>query len=361
MKRDPEKFGVLELFSALARVNNLKLDSDQDLIQFGKITLNSLTTTRRADTILHGKRVEAMFAYIAGALGRCRLIKTEDGGDLFVSGLPMQAPDYRLVLHDGTVMLVEVKNFHFTSFDECFSINENYLETLERYAEAQGLNLKVAVYFSRIKMWCLLSRDAFVRTGKCFTITVLSAIAKNEMYTLGDVSIATLPQLSLELMGDSDNANEIDINGDASVTFKTAKLFCDGNELLDELDQRIAFYLMKYGRWRQSCQPIIDNNRLLGLLFTSCPDEVPSGQPFAIVAEMSSMISQAYSEYTVANGKPIAIDVIGDPDEFSLCIPLNFNSTLLPLWRFVLHPNPNFIDTYFEPLGPVGTSSKTRT
>jgi hypothetical protein len=344
MGRNPEKFGVLELFSAMARTNNFRLDRKEDLAQFAEMALKSLTSSQAAGTILHGKRVEAMFAYIAGALGRCQLIKAEDAGDMFVKGPPMQAPDYRVVLDDGTVMLIEVKNFHSPHLTKRFSLTQEYFDKLQRYAAAQGLPLKIALYFSKLNCWCLVSPDAFEKTRRGLEISVFTAMAKSEMVTLGDVLLATFPEIRLEMMGSAEEANEIDSEGQAVLVFRSGRIFCGGAELVEELDQRIAFYLMRFGRWTQTSHPVVEKNKLLGIVFTSRTDDVCEGQPFAIVGAMSSMISEAYSEYTVAEGKLVAVDVAIDPEDFILSIPHDFKSEHLPLWRFQIHPNADFKD-----------------
>lgn len=134
MKRNPTKFGVLELFSAIARTKDLRINSSEDLKNFTEIVFESLKESQATPTVLHGKRVEAMFGYIAAALGGCKFIKTEDAGDMFVKGLSMQSPDYRVILNDGTAMLIEVKNFHSKDPYKRFTLTRKYFEEIERYA-----------------------------------------------------------------------------------------------------------------------------------------------------------------------------------------------------------------------------------
>lgn len=351
MARDPEKFGVLELFAAVARKKNLRLDSDEDFRKFADLALASLVSSQNSGTIIHGKRAEAMFAYIAGALGKCALIKVEDAGDMFVKGLPMQAPDYRLVLDDGSIILVEVKNFNPKDILEPFILTQKYYEKIQRYAATQRIPLKIAIYFPSLGFWCLVSPSAFKKTRAGLEITVTKALANNEMSTLGDIMIATLPRLRLEMMADVDEANEIDAEGKAIIIFRSGKIFCEETELHNEIDQRIAFYLMRFGRWKQKSWPVVRDNKLFGIVFTSSTDDTFEGQPFAGIGDLSSMIASAYSEYTVAEGKPFALDVAQDPEDFGLTIPHDFRSQQLPLWRFVLQPNPDFQDIPMAHIG----------
>lgn len=345
MERNAEKFETLDLFTAVARAKGLRLDQVADVNQFAASVVESLKASQANESLLHGKRIEALFAYVVGALGLCKMIKVEDAGEVFVKGPPVQAPDYRLVLDNGTHWLVEVKNFHSSSLSKRFILKKEYFEKLERYAALHAVPLKIAVYFSAANRWTLLSPKAFEVSHKGLEISFVSAIAKNEMSELGDVFISTLPELRLELMGSEDEANQLDESGQAKITFRTAKIFCAGVELLAELDQRIAFYLMRFGRWSGTAEAVVKNGKLLGLMFRCSTDEVYEGQRFASIGELSSMVSEAYAEHTVADGHPIALDATVDPESFALAIPSGYNSDRLPLWRFSIQPNWEFVDT----------------
>lgn len=342
IERDPAKFGALELFAALARTNGFRLDRGKDLDEFAKIVLKSIQRTHTSGTILHGKRTEAMFAYIAAALGGCKLIKAEDAGDIFVKGPPVQAPDYRIVLDDGSTILVEVKNFYATDFRKRFVLKLKYFEKIQSYAALQGLPLKIAIYFASFNKWCLVPPDAFETTEKGLEISFITAMAKSEMIVLGDVALATLPELRLELTGKAEEANPLNKDGETLIIFRSGKMFCDDVELIDELDQKIAFYLMRFGRWTQIAKAVLKGEKLFGVTFISRTDNVFEGQPFAIIGEMSSMIADAYSEYTIAGGIPFALDISADPCDLMLSIPKDFRSEQLPLWRFSIAPNVGF-------------------
>jgi hypothetical protein len=55
------------------------------------------------------------------------------------------------------------------------------------------------------------------------------------------------------------------------------------------------------------------------------------------------MISNAFRELTVDEGAGVfALDVRYDPDFFSLAIPQSYKGDALPIWRFVIQPNPEF-------------------
>lgn len=342
--REPEKFEVLDLFTTLGRTRGFKIGEPASIDDFSKVMKESIQVALENRTILHGKRVEAMFAHVVGSLGACRLIKTEDAGEIFVDGEDIRAPDYRLILRTGKTWLVEVKNCHIDSPKKSFVVKQRYFSQLERYAELNNAELKIAVYFSRLNRWCLLSKRALRERGDRFECTLISAMAKSEMAELGDCTLATLPDLRLELTTGPDEAAHIDGDGNARFTVRKARLLCAGNELTSPLERKIAFYFMRYGDWGEDDESIIIDGKLQGVVYISQPAEAIEGQPFSMLGNFSSMASTAYSEFTVADRVPVALDAPVDPSDFSLVIPEDYNSATLPLWRFIVQPNWDFVD-----------------
>ncbi|MCC7697456.1 hypothetical protein [Janthinobacterium sp. EB271-G4-7A] len=343
MNRDPIKFGAIEYFSNVARQTGYQLNNPSDIAKFSDQMLSSLKKSQESMTMLYGKRTEAMFAYVAGGLDNCRMIKSEDAGEVFIQGLPVQAPDYRLILKDGTKMLVEVKNFRSRK-GEPFLLAAEYYKKIELYAEMNDIDLKIAIYFSDFKRWCLLSPKSFKRVKKGLEISFTSALAKNEMSILGDAYISTLPSLRLELMTAPEEANTLDGDGKAIIIFRSSKIYCAGTELHAEIDQRIAFYLMRFGNWPQRAEAVVLDGKLHGVVFSCTTDELFEGQPFGLIGELSGMISWAFAEHTIQDGQVIALDVTYDPDTFSPKIPREHKSDQLPLWQFIVQPNYEFVD-----------------
>ena len=112
LSRAPEKFDALELYSAVSRQQGYKIGVGDDLEDFHKRIGTALKATLQNTNVLHGKRVEAMFAHVLGAIGGCKYIKQEDGGAVFASTDDFEIPDYRVVTKEGQLLLIEVKNFH---------------------------------------------------------------------------------------------------------------------------------------------------------------------------------------------------------------------------------------------------------
>ena len=112
----PRSSTRVELFTAIGRDRGYSITADSDVDDFVERVGRSLKSSQTNPTLLHGKRTEALFAHVAGALGRCRLIKQEDSGSVFIDGQDIEIPDYRLILNDGSIYFVEVKNSPLVRF-----------------------------------------------------------------------------------------------------------------------------------------------------------------------------------------------------------------------------------------------------
>jgi hypothetical protein len=273
-KRNPEKFDPVELFTAIGRNHGYTLDTDGYIEDFVDRVGKSLKASISNPALLHGKRVEAMFAHVAGALGRCRLIKQEDAGAVFVNGDDLEIPDYRLVLTDGTALLVEVKNFRPKDYREDFTIDAAYLSKLEAYAALNGLLLKLAVYFPNPNAWVLLSKEAFTTYGDALRVNFVEAITRNEMALLGDRMIATLHDLRIDFLGDPADCSVPDTNGEVRFTIRDIRISCGGKEVMDDPGKTIAFYLMRYGEWiEQENTALMQDGKVVGMRYVYAPME----------------------------------------------------------------------------------------
>ena len=339
-KRNPEKFDPVELFTAIGRDCGYTITAASDIDDFVERVGRSLKSSQTNQNLLHGKRTEALFAHVAGALGRCRLIKQEDSGNIFVDGDDIEIPDYRLILNDGSSYLVEVKNFHSYDFKAEFTLRRDYLDKLVAYAALNGIPLRVAVYFSNPNVWALLPKEAFLLRGGKYRIDFIHALARNDMAMLGDRTIATMPDLRIEFRGDPAECSVPDPEGKAPFTIRQIRMFCRDEEVTDERGKEIAFYLMRYGEWVETeDNALIEEGKLVGLRFIFAPREPVDGQGFQIVGTLSAMVSSAYREMTMRESAVVSIDVKHDPDMFSIRIPEGYKAKSLPLWQFILQPN----------------------
>lgn len=344
LSRNPLKFDPIELFSAVSRDNDYNIDIEEDINDFIAKFGISLKSSLKNMNMIHGKRVEALFAHIAGALGKCAMIKQEDSGNIFAAGKPIQAPDYSITLKDGRRFLVEVKNCHHENPKDDYQFRKDYVERLENYAALQGTTVKFAIYFSRIHKWVLLSKDSMTVHRNKYTTNFIEAYAMNEMITLGDRLIGSTPNLSFELISRKGNEAIITEDGQASITIGDVKMYCAGVEITNNVEQHIAFYLIRFGSWTTNT-PVAQMNgdRVESVRYEFYPD-VPweKEQGFAILGELSSMVTSAYNEHTVYESKIIALDAKVDPEVFSVKIPDGYSGEQLPLWQLAVQPNSEF-------------------
>ena len=242
--RDPEKFDVLDLFDAIGRNKEICLGDKKNEDEFIDIISNALSVNK-TPTMLYGRHVEAMFAYMTASLGKCALVKKEDCGDVFVGDCSIKIPDYRIVLNSasGENMLVEVKKYHKKKAFNEYSMNLNYLDGLSRYADLVKTVLRIAIYWSKWCIWTLVSPDDFERNGTNAKISLSTAIKRNEMSTLGDIMIGTTPPLTIRIYPDKKQPHNIIENKRAEFTISKVEMLCKNTPITVESEQRIAFVI----------------------------------------------------------------------------------------------------------------------
>ncbi|GAB2797517.1 hypothetical protein GCM10027040_25200 [Halomonas shantousis] len=345
LKRNAEKFDVLELFADMATEHGYDLNDPLDQEDFVIRVRSSIEESKKSKNAIFGKRIESLFAYVAGALGKVILLKQEDSGDIYFSGEEMLAPDYRITFHDNEQLLVEVKNCHHKNPANKYSIKKDYFNKLKKYADLNGLDLKLAIYFSSWNFWALLSIESFEENKNSYTIDLARAMACSEMAHLGDCMVGTAPDLELHLLADAAEAaeaGEIDDSGRALFITRDVKIYCTGNEVTDEEEKKIAFYLIRFGTWLESeTEAIVSDNKLLGIKFVYSPESQEESN-FAIIGHLSTMITNGFRNHTVKNGDVFALKLGLDPSVFKVLIPQEYKGKNLPLWRFVIQSNPDF-------------------
>jgi hypothetical protein len=343
IKRNPEKFEVIDLFTALGREHGYKLSVEEDANDFIERIGRSLKASKANPNLLHGKRVESLFAHVAGALGNCRLIKQEDSGEAFATEQDIQAPDYKVILSDGSQYFIEVKNCHFPNIKSPYPFKKDYLKKVENYAELHNTTLLFAVYFSRQNKWFLLRKESLIEQKNRYVTDFISAMAQNEMSLLGDRTIGTEPDLSIELLADRSKEVKVNENGEANFIIGSVKIYSSDREVTDDLEKSIAFYLMRFGSWTENdAEGLFDDGKFLGARFTYSPDFPPEEQVFSIIGELSSMVSVSYGEQTIYEKSVVALDTNLEPSVFAVKIPDGYKGKDLPLWQFIMQPNPEF-------------------
>lgn len=221
-------------------------------------------------------------------------------------------------------------------------LTRDYVAKLAKYAEIDHSQLKVAIYFSRWGQWSLLPIESFEATESHLEVDLITALARSEMAILGDMMVATTPDIEVVLESDADS--ERGISDDGKVRFRLGRLrfYCNGEELSDPVERKLAFYFVRYSKWiEKDSKAVVEGNDLVALSFTYGPDpDVASdGQPMQMLGSISSMISRAFAELTTEEGRVTAITATNEFNELGVVIPEEYKGKGLPLWRFTAIPN----------------------
>lgn len=338
ISRNPERFEAFELFSSIGRKYNYDLTNPHSKADFLKKISASIEDSCSNEQLLYGKRIEKAFAFIVSGLGGCVFLKQEDGGDIFCSN-DILPPDYKIITKAGERFYVEVKNCHDDLVTKKYTLTEKYVSKLIRYSELNETPLKFAIFYSRIQKWCLLSLDSFDHDKGKYSISFPNAYARNEMFLLGDMELATTPDLIMEFVTNEDEAVKINGRIEVPFTIRNVNFFCNGNPITLKLEKNLAFYLIKYGSWIEKVtENIIVDDKLLGVRFIYSPELPSEEQIFQCIGTLSEMITKYYSYVTEGEDGITAIDIEIAPKAFSPIIPEGYKGNALPLWRFSIRP-----------------------
>ena len=250
-RRDAE---VLRLFDSIGGELGYSIGdaaSLEAIIARGK---SAFEKARSSPILLHGHRVEKMFGYVSAALGRCRLVREEDGTQpIFLADKSLKTPDYRVVLDSGDQLLIEVKNCHGGSSNPKLVLDSAYVEALQGYCGLFGVDLRIAIYWSRWRLWSLVPIRRFSSTNGRREIAMLDALRFNEMGRLGEVMIGTLPRLRMRLVADRSKKRAATKRGDDTdeviFTVAAVEFYCGDNRIDDAKEKSLAYYFMMYGSW----------------------------------------------------------------------------------------------------------------
>jgi hypothetical protein len=131
--------------------------------EFGDGIEQNLLSTASAEHRVRGLRAESLFLSVVASIGKVRLIKMEDNGEVFFSGdEEIGVPDFRVVTDEGRQILVEVKVHPSEgTFNAQFKVSDGSLRKLRRYAAVSGAELYVAIFWEGINSWTLNRLEAF--------------------------------------------------------------------------------------------------------------------------------------------------------------------------------------------------------
>jgi len=336
----PKSGQSIDLFRMVAQQEGYTLSNPENTEKFISNLSEEFTKAKNNPIILHGFRVQAMFEYVASSLGKCTIIKTEDAGGLHTTDPDVKVPDLRILLIDGDEFFVEVKNFYQSSPFELFRIKKEYMNGLQRYASLFKKDVKLAIYWSRWNQWTLISLDKIKCNGSKCSLSFEDAMKSNEMATLGDFTLATLPPLRFRVITDPAYTRAVSENGEAMFRINGVELYCNDKRINVSHEQNIAFFLMLYGEWGSSEGAAqIENNEIIYLDFTSQPTEIHDEQSFEMIGNMSGMISRRYNSMTSNESGVERISPKTDISDLGIQIPSDYQGEVLHLLRFTLQPS----------------------
>jgi len=338
-KPSMKAFGLLALVATFARQQNLGLNDPALVERFLADAAPHLKTALADPALIHGARTERMFETMVLSLGRFRLFKTEDIGRVH-SATNFRAPDFRVVLNDGEQWLIEVKNVRREDpKKQRTTMSPAYITSLQAYADAVGVPLRLAIYWSRWNLWTVIAPKPFLRSDGGLRLTMTDALMVNEFGRLGDVSIFTKPPLRLVLGAAIDKPRTLSAEGLAEFIIGSAKIYSGDVELTDPRDRRLAEILFLYGEWpAEGPFAVMGDDGFAGVEIVATPEE-PSDQGFDGIGWASRIFTRYFATRTVDGDQVIQLNGAAVPEWIAPLAAWDFKSSQLPLWLFHQRPS----------------------
>jgi hypothetical protein len=365
LERKDQGIDYAKLFADYSARRKIADYSEQAIREFSEGITQSLQATVNAEHRVRGFRAEAVFQAVVAGIGKVALLKAEDSGDVFFTGDDLQIPDFRIVLRDGSQMLVEVKAQRLeNSFDKPLKLSNGYVQKVLRYASLTRTELRFAIFWEETSRWTLNRLDAFdpgVAGEKQWSISFVRAMATNELASIGDCTIATLAPLRFRVLFDPDRSERLPPEGGPiQVTIAGVKLFSQ-DTVLEGLSAEIGWKLLWYGEWEEIGQDShTEGDHLVWVEHLYGPrgwsDRPHEPHEIAPVGALSEMISRAYLQGAERTIHTSATGEILKPGYMGNFIPPDFPSLKLALPLYELHLRPNF---NFDPDKDYKNSSAT--
>ena len=263
-------------------------------------------------------------------------------------------PDFRVVLNDGMQWLIEVKNVHTKDahlpLQKRLIMKREYREKLERYASATGGQLKLAIFWSKWRMWTLVSPSRLVDSDGNLKLDMQTALKQNELVCLGDCMIGTRAPIVIRFVADPTKSSRIGEDDIYRFTIADVQIFCAGNLIVDTNEKRLAWRLIMFGTWMESGPfPLMKNSKPKGVEFRWEPEE-PSNQGFEIIGLFSQLFTNYYAERTLQGDEVVGIHALPQPQWLQSIVSHDFRSDTLPLWLFSLSPKFSRVSDYCDSL-----------
>ena len=337
IKRNPQKFDTIELFSLISKEKNYNLNNVEDIDNF-TVDINKSLKENINPSLLYGKRIEKTFAYVVSSLGKCRIIKEEDCGEVFTNDI-IKVPDYRIVLVDNSQFLVEVKNYNQKHPNSDYTISIKEFNKYLHYSKVMKVPLYFSIYWSKWRMWTLVDSNIFVKNNNKMSLSFIDATMNNKMSSFFvDYMIATTPPLKIRMYADK-SEDRTTIGSNINFTIEKVEVYCNSILIKDKEEQSIVWNLIMFGRWIETNEVIFekDSNLVNYIDFIYSPDEYDDTQPFAHVGDASEIITQQYFYSTsTKDGDIKSISPFGFSNNYGTNIKIPYTKKDLPIWIFYI-------------------------
>jgi hypothetical protein len=341
LPRHAAELGGLDLFARLDESATGALGDDARLDAVIDRFREGVSASLQNPARVHGWHTQIMFGQVVRALGGVLMLTEEDQGTTWARASDQVTPsDYRAVLEDGTNLSIEVKNHLFQGLDRPFKMPKANLVGLTRYAALTGSQPRVAIYWTGPGLWTLIDPQHFATRGSKAAIDIQVAMAENEMASLGDMMIGTVPPLEFGLKLHEVGERRPTGNGTAETTIQIdgVTMSAGGRELKGAAERRLAFYLMWNGKWAETELDDSEDGLLTHHRFRFEPEEWPHEQGFAILGFYSELFARSFWLQTSEEGVVTRLTADLDPRRQGFVIPDGYRSDELPLWRIELQP-----------------------
>jgi hypothetical protein len=191
----------------------------------------------------------------------------------------------------------------------------------------------------RWNLWTLTRSDCIQRKKKKYILSMGDAMMRNEMALLGDYWVGTVPPLSLRIHADKNSPRILNENGHSEIKIAKVSLCANGVEITDEVEKRLAWFFMLYGKWTKIEQPVHVVDNQVEWLETQLSPEESSEQGWDSIAHMSSMLSSRYNHLTAGDAGISRLSPRIQPDRLGVLVPKGYKGAALPLWFFYQAPN----------------------
>ncbi|MEO3714130.1 hypothetical protein [Roseateles flavus] len=337
VSRQPTRLGAIDFAAEIGHELNLPLDRIGEQFSFDAATKLGLKDMR----MLIGRRAERMFEYVVASLGHAELIQQEDAAAPLYAGAEVQAPDYFVALKSGERYFVEVKHTCADPARAPVSFSKNYLARLKRYAHLKGHSLTIAVYWRAVNQWTVNKVEDFETANGTINLRFPDALKMSIAGDFGDRMIGVVPPLICRLHAMPDYPSTIDQNGVANFLIGAINFFCEGQEILSDLEKQVAFYLIFHSRW-DPVDPVatMDRDRVDYIDLIAQPPERNEEQEFELIGSTAGMVSRHFEWLTTADERIVRLTPQLTPAQMAPAFDESYRGQVLRMWQFELRPNP---------------------